>query len=84
MVRRVAFLHCDKGSTTSVANFSAGDELRFDSRAVIGGFDDAGFQCDNPVNWGGPQKLDVKIGGHRARCLIFTSLFHQVISGRPV
>ena len=80
----MSFLNCYKGSPTCIADLTAGDQLGFDGRAILGRFDDTGLQCYGPVYRSRPQEFYMEVGGHCARCFALAALLHQVISRGPI
>ena len=80
----MSFLDGNERSTTRVANLPAGYQFRLDRRAIVSRFNNARFQCNDPVDRRRAKKLYMEIGRYRAGSLVLSPLFHEMVCGRPV
>lgn len=84
MISRMALLNGDKNAAAGIADLSTRDEFRLDSCTVIRRINNPGLQCYRAVDRRRAKQLYMEFGCNGTRRLIFSTLFHEVISGRPI
>ena len=84
MICGMAFLHRDKDSATTGADFSASAQRPLDGRTIIRQIHNSGRKKHRIVRRSWPQQFDRILRGDRAWRAILVCTFHQMISSCPV
>jgi len=84
MVRRMAFFHGNENSTARGANFSSSSQCSFDGRTVVSDLNNPGGEIHGVVRRCRSHHLDGVFRSNCAGRAIFTCVFHQMVSRRPV
>ena len=70
MISRMPWLNSHECAATRCANLIVGNQLAFNSCAILSGFDDAGHKLDRSISRRRAEQLDCVIGSDRARRMI--------------
>src|SRR5436190_22527999 len=84
MISRMAFVHCDKNSSTRCANFSTCGQCSFDGRAVVSQVDNLSRKTHRIIRRRWTEQFDCILRRDSARRMILFRMLHQMISRRPI